>query len=98
VTKLYSIVAPFTILSLFVTMTIGYFIGSLPLTGISAIILFGWLLIAWSIEEDERRREWDEHYAQMTDRAKIDYHLDRARRYGSNADANIAQALIARKR
>ena len=42
--------------------------------------------------------EWEKRYAAMTDAQKIEYHLDVARRYHSNVDANIAQALIERNR
>lgn len=65
---------------------------------IVATITFVAGIIAMEAEGAQAHDAWERQYAGMSDDAKIDHHLDNARRYGSNYDANIAQALIERQK
>lgn len=63
---------------------------------ISILWLWG---LAVSDEYDRKDQEaWEKEYHAMSDEEKVDYHLRRARQYGANVDANIAQAIIERNR
>lgn len=82
-------------------LSIAYSLDSVPGMAISGTVLF--LVFLWGSvirgEQDvEARKAFEEKYAAMNDTQKVDYHLDRARRYGTNHDANIAQALLERNR
>jgi hypothetical protein len=66
--------------------------------GVLVFILGGWVIILGSEEERRAKAEWERVYVSMTDNEKIEHHLFRARSYGSNYDANIAQALIERNK
>jgi Co/Zn/Cd efflux system component len=73
--------------------TPGYIIASC----LTAIV-FLWGLSLSDQEAHLNRLAFEKRYAAMNDTQKIDYHLDRSRRLGTNHDANIAQALIEKGR
>lgn len=83
---------------LFILMGVSILVQKEDLAIALFCVLFLWVMIRIGAEDSRADAAWEERYAHMSDDAKIDHHLDRARRYGTNHDANIAQALIERKR
>jgi hypothetical protein len=71
--------------------------GYIILAGLVTVV-FLWSSVLRTEEEARAEAERERVYASMTDDEKIEHHLVRARYYGTNHDANIAQALIERNK
>jgi ABC-type protease/lipase transport system fused ATPase/permease subunit len=97
VTDLWYYSKPFIIMGLAVIFTVGWVIGSTTIVTIVGLILFSWAMVEWTLYEQYEREAREARYASMSTEQKIDHHLEVARRYNSNTDANIAQALIERR-
>lgn len=91
-------VRPFITFALFCAAIGAALFANWPLSFGILFVLFLWGMLVSSEEHYKAEREWEEEYEAMPVDEKIDYHLRRARRYHSNVDANIAQALIKRNR